>query len=140
MSGLGDLPGGSFFSFANDISADGAAVVGVSSGTAGFRAIVWDAMKGIRDLADVLADLGVEVSGWTLDEAMGISDDGRVIVGSGSKVGVGGAWMVVLDEPIASAAKVPGLSPVGIMCLVGLLCLLGLVAFRQRDYSDAASL
>lgn len=52
--GLGDLDGGSFFSYASDISTDGQWIVGRSNSSSGQEAFVWTAgngMVGIGDLA-----------------------------------------------------------------------------------------
>ena len=58
----------------------------------------------MRAVADVLAATGVELTGWRLIEATGISDNGRVVVGRGlNPQGQEEAWMAVL----------PGLSPRG---------------------------
>ncbi len=92
MQPLGDLPGGGFLSAAYATSADGSIVVGRAGvlgpcgpfgcQTAG-RAFIWDAQHGMRDLTVVLTDLGINLTGWTLSEARGISASGRVIVGTG---------------------------------------------------------
>jgi probable HAF family extracellular repeat protein len=91
--GLGDFPGGAILSAAYATSADGSIVVG-SGGVQGTcnpfgcptvgRAFIWDAQHGMRDLAAVLTGLGLNLTGWTLSEARGISADGRVIVGTGT--------------------------------------------------------
>ncbi len=84
MMGLGALPGTFFGSQALAVSANGSVVVGSSLSGAGNRAFIWDAVNGMRNLADVLvAEAGVDLTGWTLNEATGISDDGTVIVGNG---------------------------------------------------------
>ncbi len=87
MIGLGDLPGGDFWSGADDISADGSVVVGASA-TGSFpsevEAFVWDEVNQMRKLQDVLTtEFGLDLSGWTLRVATAISDDGRTIVGFG---------------------------------------------------------
>jgi len=101
MVGLGDLPGGAFFSEARDVSADGSTVVGFAAAASGNEAFLWDAAHGMRSLQGVLTDtLGLDLDGWTLNEAMGISDDGLTIVGRG--INPGGfpeAWIVTLPEP-----------------------------------------
>ena len=101
MVGLGDLPGGEFWSEACDASADGSVVVGVSESASGygFRAFIWDATNGMRNLKDVLEnDFGLDLTGWTLFSAEGISDDGLTIVGWGSNnpSGYTDAWIATL--------------------------------------------
>lgn len=84
MQGLGDLPGGEFRSSAWAVSADGSIVVGTSTSKSGMEAFIWDANKGMRSLKSVLEkDYGLDLSGWTLRLAKGISDDGLTIVGFG---------------------------------------------------------
>lgn len=98
MVGLGDLPGGIFRSYAYGVSADGDVVVGESvtdivifepfgDWTYVFEAFIWNEQHGIRDLREVLAgDYGLDLSGWTLTRATGISADGLTIVGFGRSV------------------------------------------------------
>jgi probable HAF family extracellular repeat protein len=103
MVGLGDLPGGLFRSCAFAVSGDGSVIVG-SGNTSGTvqdeRAMIWDQHHGMRKLQDVLTNVhGVDLTGWTLNMATGISRDGRVIVGYG--VGPQSAkqsWMAVLPD------------------------------------------
>jgi probable HAF family extracellular repeat protein len=84
MVGLGYLPGG-FSSYANAVSADGAVVVGGGNSAKGPKtAFVWTAEKGMQPLADELAAQGVKnVAGWTLEEATGVSADGKTVIGVG---------------------------------------------------------
>ena len=84
MESLGDIAGGSAFSRANGVSADGSVVVGQSVGPAGMEAFIWTAADGTRSLKGVLEnDLGLDLTGWTLEVATAISADGRTIVGYG---------------------------------------------------------
>lgn len=61
------------------VSANGAIIVGTSAN----QAFIWDSENGIRSLTDVLDDAGVNLSGWSLASATGISADGSTIVGYG---------------------------------------------------------
>jgi uncharacterized membrane protein len=82
---LGAAPG-HLESEANDASADGGVIVGWSglNTDSGREASIWDAEHGMQLLHDVLVDdYGFDLTGWTLREAEGISDDGKVIVGTG---------------------------------------------------------
>ncbi len=105
MLGLGDLPGGTFSSIANDVAAGGIAIVGGGRSAAGARAFLWTPAAGMRDLATVLAsDFGIALGGWVLTSATGISDDGRVIVGTGRDPGGRTqAWMAIVPEPGTAA-------------------------------------
>lgn len=79
FEGLGDLPGGSFYSRAQGVSADGSVVVGVSlsgngSGNAD-EAFRWTESGGMQGLG--------ALPGEDFDSAAeGVSDDGSVVVGS----------------------------------------------------------
>lgn len=85
MVGLGDLAGGGFSSVASACSADGRVVVGASLSAMCFEAFVWTPTSGMRSLQDILTtDFGVNLDGWMLYNATGISDDGLTIVGYGS--------------------------------------------------------
>jgi len=84
MVGLGSLPGGSFLSIAQGVSADGMIIVGKSGSGANRRAFVWDRAHGMRDLRSLLVnDFRADLTGWQLREATGVSADGRTIVGIG---------------------------------------------------------
>jgi len=86
FSGLGDLPGGSFESAANAVSADGRVIVGSSVSASGPEAFRWEDgfMTGLGDLP----------GGDFESTAYGISLDGRVIVGwsSGASGGEAFRW------------------------------------------------
>ena len=66
-----------------------------------YEAFIWDAVHGMRSLRDVLvSDFGLDLSGWTLRYAEGISDDGMTIIGHGNNPdGNTEAWMAVIPEP-----------------------------------------
>ena len=123
MVGLSDLPGGVFGSIAYDVSADGSVVVGAANldmyiGELG-EAFIWDADNGMRSLKDVLTDCGLDLSGWVLLSANGISADGLTIAGEGySPSGYfREAWIATVPEP-------------GTMALLGLGG--GLALLRRR--------
>jgi len=105
MVGLGDLPGGDFYSIANEVSDDGKIIVGYSKTEFGYEAFVWDEVNGMRHLQSILVDCGVDMTGWTLTKATGISADGLSIVGDGiNPEGKNEAWIAVIPEiePFAS--------------------------------------
>ncbi len=101
MIGLGDLEGGSYESWASAVSADGETVVGFSESSIGREAFIWDDSAGIQNLKDVLeTDYGLDLSGWMLTSANGISDDGSTIVGYGiNPYGNTEAW-IATTEPV----------------------------------------
>ena len=101
MQPLGDLPGGPNHSYPRDTSADGSIIIGQSSSSLGDEAFIWDASHGLRNLKSVLiSDYHLDVSGWMLRDAEGISADGLTITGYGeTPAGEGRAWIVTLPEP-----------------------------------------
>ena len=83
---LGYLPGAAFLStsIAQDVAADGSVIVGAASVDFAPHAFIWDAENGMRDLQEVLiGEFGLDLTGWQLSEARGVSDDGKTIVGWG---------------------------------------------------------
>lgn len=84
MEGLGILPSQDF-NASSDASADGSVIVGLPSIFIGGEAFIWDESDGLRPLKVVLEnDFGLDLSGWDLIAATGISDDGNIIVGYGT--------------------------------------------------------
>ena len=73
---LGDLPGGSFESIANGISADGSVIVGQGISAAGPEAFRWTREGGMVGLGDL-------PGGAFQSEANDVYADGSVIVGFG---------------------------------------------------------
>ncbi len=101
MEGLGDLSGGDFRSWANDTSGNGAIIVGVGNSAIGEEAFIWDAENGMQNLQDVLVnDYGLNLTGWTLNRAYGISDNGLSVAGYGTNPdGYTEAWIATFPEP-----------------------------------------
>ncbi len=81
-------------------------------------------------LQSVLEASGLDLTGWTLSHAQGVSDDGMLGVGRGENPsGDEEAWIATLPDPPA----VPALDAVGVGALVLLLtCVGALVAPRAR--------
>jgi uncharacterized membrane protein len=76
-------------------SADGSIVVGYDSASA----FAWTTNDGRKNLSQYLSDLGVDVSGWSLEKAEGISYDGSTIVGQGVFNGTRQAFVAMIPEP-----------------------------------------
>lgn len=113
MQGLGDLAGGDFRSQAHAISPDGSVVVGQGRSGSGDEAFVWDESHGMRSLPELLEAGGVDLSGWQLEAATGVSADGRTIVGYGSNPnGDREAFRAVIPEP--STALLVGVGLTGL--------------------------
>lgn len=123
MIGLGDLPGGASTSIAADVSADGSVVVGYSSSVSGTEAFIWDTGHGMRSLRDVLvAEIGMNLTGWTLREALGISADGRTIVGKGISARAEEGWIAYLGPPVPEPSS----------CALAAIGLASIIAVRLR--------
>ena len=72
FAGLGDLAGGGFFSQALDVSADGSVVIALGFSVSGIdEAIRWDPVNEMLELDTMLVALGLDLTGWTLMEAVG---------------------------------------------------------------------
>jgi uncharacterized membrane protein len=98
---LGDFEGGTFSSGANATNADGSVVVGVGRAENTSLAFIWTEGGGFRAIQDVLEeDYGLDLTGWTLQNALDVSSDGRTIVGFGQNPeGEAVGWIVVIPEP-----------------------------------------
>jgi probable HAF family extracellular repeat protein len=119
MVSLGGLPGGNGWGQALAVNGDGSVIVGTASdpldefGRAGTdrAAFIWDAAHGMRKLQTVLeTEYGLDLSGWDLGSAVGISADGKVITGKniGGDRGIT-SWVAVLGTPLGQpAARVQG--------------------------------
>jgi probable HAF family extracellular repeat protein len=123
MRGLGDLAGGTFASTATATTINGSIVVGFGTSTIGQEAFIWDVANQMRNLKSVLIDdYGLNLDGWTLTVASGISPSGNAIVGSGiNPQGLTEAWIAVVPEPAGMT-----------MVLAA-----GLALHRRRSYRSA---
>ena len=101
---LGDLAGGADRSIASGISDDGSIIIGFGTTASGTAPFIWDAASGMRNLQTVLVnDLGLDLTGWTLQNATDVSADGRTIVGYGlDPAGNTEAWIATVPEPAAA--------------------------------------
>jgi hypothetical protein len=72
--------------------------VGDPQSTSGDCVFIWDAVRGMRLLSEVLAiDYGLNLTGWTLRQALAVSSSGHVLVGYGQNpAGQTEAWMADL--------------------------------------------
>ena len=127
---------GGIESLAFDTSADGAVIVGFNEFTKGFaEAFIWDAVTGMRRLEDVLInDFALNLTGWTLVEARGISADGTTIVGLGiNPDGISEGWIARLNT-----SSVPEPTTFSLVALGALL--LGIAAYvnATRDILRSA--
>ncbi len=108
MVGLGDLAGGGFGSIANDVNADGSVVVGWGSSVTGQEAFRWTQATGMESIRALLATAGVDMTGWELSEARGVSASGNTIVGYGDNPsGQTEAWIARFG-PEGAGLTTPG--------------------------------
>lgn len=109
LIGLGDLPGGLFDSRALSVSGDGSIVVGVGTTERGEEAFIWTEALGMVSLHEyAAAHLGADLSGWLLQVASDISEDGSTIVGWGINP-LGHTEGFVLTIPAPGSAAISGL-------------------------------
>tara|TARA_R110002111_G_scaffold82430_2_gene129892 strand:- start:35 stop:784 length:750 start_codon:yes stop_codon:yes gene_type:complete len=82
------------------VNGDGSVAVGYMDSSIRVASI-WDETHGMRDLNDVLVnDFNLDLAGWSLSAATGISADGLVITGMGrSPSGESEGWIAIIDEP-----------------------------------------
>ena len=99
MEDLGRLAGWQY-ALANATNADGSVIVGEAyqPGGGDSRAILWKRGLGVVNLNTYLVDAGVDLTGWILSDAIGVSDDGRTIVGMGAHIGRYEAWIATLPS------------------------------------------
>ena len=97
--GLGDLPGSTFYSEANGISADGSTVVGVGRG--GSEAFIWDATNGMQGLGDF-------PGGIFQSEAHAVSADGSTVVGTGRSASGSEAFIWDATNGLQGIGTLPG--------------------------------
>jgi probable HAF family extracellular repeat protein len=143
MVGLGALPGASQ-STAMAVSANGSVVVGYCVSGGAWEAFYWTAETGMVSLRDLLVNTyGLDLTGWTLGSAAGISADGLTIVGGGAYIlttmGVGTyqgnqqGWIARIEP--TSPPSVPTLSEWGLIVMMLLLLTAGIIALVfQRRY------
>lgn len=106
MQNLGTLPGAAGAQ-ARSTSADGSVIVG----TSGQRAMMWTQSLGMVDLNAYLPTLGIDLSGWVLQGAVGVSADGTTITGYGTRGGTR-SWIATIPAPggVTVAAMVIGVA------------------------------
>jgi len=142
MAGLGTVTDGGE-STAHAVSADGSVVVGDSIGGvypfSTIEAFVWTERAEMRSVRNVLVDeFGLDLTGWTLTSALGVSDDGLTIMGNGiNPDGAQEGWIAVLQSTIAVEIDIkPGsdLNPINPMSRgVIPVAILGSEAFDVAD-------
>lgn len=111
MTGLGTLAGDTT-SYGQALSADGNVIVGFSALGPTKTAFRWTEITGMKSLVDILEASDVDVTGWTLNQARGISADGLLIVGTGTFGGADHAFLMTSDALITPEELAASLAPV----------------------------
>ena len=113
MVALPASPGGTLALRPRAVSGDGNVIIGqVVDGVAGFTAFVWTPTLGTQLLSTHLAARGVNLAGWQLRDATGISADGTAMCGIGIFGGQSVGW-VVSGLPCAVVNGIGWGNPVG---------------------------
>ncbi len=95
----------------NAVSADGSVAVGSGD-------LVWDAVNGMRSLADILAGESIDLTGWSISSISDVSADGRTMTGYGiNPSGDVEGWIARLPDA-ATTAPGPAASPRTTLALV----------------------
>ncbi len=114
MTGLGALTPSST-SYGQAISADGNIITGQNIDGSVYTAFRWTPSDGMESLVDILSAHDIDITGWTLNDARGISADGRLIVGTGTFAGHDTAYLMTTDglispEELAASLAASGAS------------------------------
>ena len=104
MVSLGTLPGKA--SLAYGVSGNGQVVVGVLMSPN--AAMLWTPSLGMVDLNAYLPTLGINLTGWALTTANGVSGDGLTLVGTGTHNGLTEAWVAHLPSSTAAGGVPDG--------------------------------
>jgi uncharacterized membrane protein len=102
LGSLAEIPMKVLLSEAKGVSGNGEVIVGQTCTSTGTELpFIWDAQNGMRSLSDVLADeCGLDLTGWDLVMATGISANGLTIVGIGyNPDGQWEGWIATIPEP-----------------------------------------
>ncbi|MFM9997252.1 MAG: PEP-CTERM sorting domain-containing protein [Phycisphaerales bacterium] len=75
------------------VNADGSVIVGVADFSGVPEAAIWTESTGLMSVGARLTSLGVNLAGWMLDSATGVSADGLTIVGLGTHDGRPEGWI-----------------------------------------------
>lgn len=97
MQPIGMMPTGT--------NADGSVVVGALNGTA----YIWTSDDGLRNLTELLtSEYGLDLNGWSLTAAAGVSTDGTHVVGWGNNPdGKEEAWLATIPSGFCQTSFAP---------------------------------
>jgi hypothetical protein len=117
---LSGIPAGFSASGATDVSVDGGVIAGWADTASGREVFLWDNEQGIKKLDQLLTNHGIDVTGWTFESVIGISDDGTTLAGKGTNPqGSTQYWIATVPEPKDWIAAVPVFSGGGwaLLCI-----------------------
>lgn len=100
-------------SYGQAISANGDVITGFSLDGGVKTAFRWTQPDGMISLADILASNNIDITGWTLDQARGLSADGTLIVGTGTFGGVEQAFIMTSTVLVSPEDLANSLVPTG---------------------------
>ena len=91
---------GNGMSFASGVSADGNVIVGsYFNSQAVSHGFLWTTENGMVSAKTYMEDVGVNMTGWTIDSIEDVSADGKTFVGSGTFNGTSQAFVASVPEP-----------------------------------------
>jgi probable HAF family extracellular repeat protein len=96
MQSLGVLPSGVESGAQASGGPGGVAVIGYSDSFFGLQATIWTPAGGLHPVRDLLVQYGVDMNGWTLNNAYGVSSSGLVVAGTGVSQQGQRAWIAKL--------------------------------------------
>lgn len=96
QNGMQDLgkPAGALSSYGVAVNSNGSCVVGYWDPGGPNRAMIWTSATGAMDLLAYVNLHGGNTTGWYFENAMGVSDDGRSICGTGFYFGQYRAYLI----------------------------------------------
>lgn len=104
---LGVVPGCTA-SYGVAVNGEGTRIAGYCNHPGNNIAFLWTPAAGMVDLNAYLPTLGLDLSGWTLHQALAISPDGAALAGFGRLNGEFRGWVITgLSECTPAAAVVP---------------------------------
>ncbi len=125
-------------------SNNGAVIAGSYDGNT--QAFIWDSTHGGRNFESILSAEGIDMTGWTLQVALGVSSDGKTIVGRGiNSLGLAEAFVAHSDvsfDQINGGSDAPSneetsAAPEPSRALLLIMGLAGAVLRRRRKLGHA---
>jgi probable HAF family extracellular repeat protein len=107
------------------VNGDGTTIVGdllpINGPAHGF---LWNTTIGMVDIQTYFASLGIDLTGWVLSDAYGVSADGLTITGHGVHAGVPEPWIATIPAPGACYANCDASTVAPTLNVADVLCFL----------------